>query len=345
MPELRWILIGLGLVLLAGLWWWETRRRARPAPTEEEPDADEPSGRRTPSLDGPAADEDQPEAAPATDLDDLPPIRASRRERSSITRNPPVIEIADEPDDESEVEPEPEPGQYAAAEPEPPAEEEFVPPDVPYRSMQAKLDELPEDLRNLPRDERAEAEQRQPWVRTQPLDRNEIMGQARQAADADDDASASPQPQEPDPPLADAARQRIVALRLICNEGRWPGREVTDALQAEGLVFGKYSIFHRERDDGKSIFYVASMVEPGSFDMDAVDSQSYPGISVFAVIPGPVEAPATFDMMLAAARRLADRIGGHLQDEQGSTLTAQRILSLREELVHFEHVSRRLRKR
>ena len=134
-------------------------------------------------------------------------------------------------------------------------------------------------------------------------------------------------------------------MRLICDRGRWPGREVVDSLRDEGLTYGKYSIFHRERDDGKSIFFVASMVEPGSFDLDRVEEQSFPGISIFAVIPGPVDAPTTFDLMLACARRLADRLGGHLQDEQGSSLTAQRILNLREELVHFEHVSRRLKKR
>ena len=38
------------------------------------------------------------------------------------------------------------------------------------------------------------------------------------------------------------------------------------------------------------------------------------------------------------------RLGGQLQDEQGSTLTAQRILNLREELVHFEHRNKRLRR-
>ena len=26
MPEFRWILLGLGLVLLAGIWWWGSRR-------------------------------------------------------------------------------------------------------------------------------------------------------------------------------------------------------------------------------------------------------------------------------------------------------------------------------
>jgi FtsZ-interacting cell division protein ZipA len=65
---------------------------------------------------------------------------------------------------------------------------------------------------------------------------------------------------------------------------------------------------------------------------------------LFGIVPGPLAAPATFDMVLATGRRLAERLKGQLQDEQGSTLTAQRILNLREELVHFEHRSKRLRR-
>jgi cell division protein ZipA len=86
------------------------------------------------------------------------------------------------------------------------------------------------------------------------------------------------------------------------------------------------------------------MMEPGSFDPGLMDQQSFPGISLFGIVPGPLEAPATFDLMLALGRKLADRLGGQLQDEQGSTLTAQRILNLREELVHFEHRHKRLRR-
>jgi cell division protein ZipA len=211
--------------------------------------------------------------------------------------------------------------------------------------MRNQLDELPEDLRDLPRDERAEEDQRQPWIRTQPLDRDEVMGRSKpedtNAADSDeaDDAESAVTQAEA------AGRQKIVALRLISAAERWPGRAVVDALEAEGMTFGKYSIYHRERDDGKSIFFVASMVEPGSFDLAAIDKLSFPGISIFAVIPGPIDAPITFDMMLSTARRLADRLGGSLQDEQGSTLTAQRILNLREELVHFEHITRRVQRR
>jgi cell division protein ZipA len=110
------------------------------------------------------------------------------------------------------------------------------------------------------------------------------------------------------------------------------------------LSYGPYSIFHREREDGKSLLYVASMMEPGSFDLARMDQQDFAGISLFGVVPGPLDAPSTFDLVLAVGRGLAGRLAGQLQDEQGSTLTAQRILNLREELVHFEHRNRRLRR-
>lgn len=319
MPELRWILVIAGLLLLAGLWWWETRRKSR-QPRETGP---ETADAATEEAEEPAVA--RREASPA--VDQLPSIRATRRERGSASRSLPVIEI-------------PEDAEPELARPRP--DDEFVPPDVPYRSIQEELDEIPEELRNLPRDERAEEEQRQPWVRTQPLDRNQLRAQAEQAGDFDfGQPAADP---EPEPPPAQA-QQRIVALRLIASGDRWPGSSVIEALESEGLVYGKYSIFHRQRDDGKTIFFVASMVEPGSFDIGKAVSQTFPGISIFAVIPGPLDAPTTFDVMLATARRLAQRLSGHLQDEQGSTLTAQRILNLREELVHFEHVSKRLKRR
>ena len=144
--------------------------------------------------------------------------------------------------------------------------------------------------------------------------------------------------------MEEASRMRIVALRLQAPGGNWSGRALREAIESEDLRFGKYSIFHREREDGKTLFYVASMMEPGSFDLARMDDQSFPGISIFGLVPGPLDAPETFDMVLAAGRRLADKLKGQLQDEQGSTLTAQRILNLREELVQFDHRRKRLRR-
>jgi cell division protein ZipA len=134
-------------------------------------------------------------------------------------------------------------------------------------------------------------------------------------------------------------QQRIVAVRLIAKgDQRIDGATLKAALQAERLAFGRYSIFHRLLESDRPIYSVASLVEPGSFDPDVMGSEQFPGISLFAVFPGPLPAPQAFDELLATARRLADKLGGVLQDDSGSSLTGQRVLSLREELVHFEHI-------
>ena len=325
MPELRWILLAAGVLLVAGLWWWETRRADR---DEAPPSDDEAGDAPATGADGRERTEPQVPAGQDDADDGLPPIRATRRDRATAGRNPPIVDIPADADPE-----------LASTTRRPLA------PRVSYRDMQDRLDDIPEDLKNLPRDEAGEADQRLPWVRTQPMDRDEVMGKkggpdAPKTIAPENGATTG---QGDEPPAS--SRQRIVALRLIAPAGRWPGRRVVDALEAEGLVYGKYSIYHREREDGKSIFYVASMVEPGSFDLSRIDTLDFPGVSIFAVLPGVVDAPSTFDMMLATARRLSERLKGPLQDEQGSTLTAQRILNLREELVHLEHVTQRVRKR
>jgi FtsZ-interacting cell division protein ZipA len=66
---------------------------------------------------------------------------------------------------------------------------------------------------------------------------------------------------------------------------------------------------------------------------------------MFAVFPGPIEAPETFEELLATARRLADRLDVVAQDERGAPLGAQRALAIREELVHFQGLVNKTRAR
>ncbi len=39
------------------------------------------------------------------------------------------------------------------------------------------------------------------------------------------------------------------------------------ALELHGLAFGRYQVFHRKHSDGRSLFCVASLIEPGTFDL------------------------------------------------------------------------------
>lgn len=314
MPELRWILLSLGVALILGLWWWEARRARTGRGSDEVP-----RERAEPTL---ADDGDAAAAEPA----EAEPQAPTTSERIQAPRRPPLVEI---PED-LEVDVSAYIGRDRRRSPDPNA----PPPSI------ARL----YDLQNAPPprdpgdtiDAELDADHRAPWVRTQPLERSEV--------------APKPEPEEPvttDPEAQRteaAAQQRIVALRLVAMGNRWSGRRLREALEAEGLAHGRYSIFHRQREDGKTLYYVASLMEPGSFDLAKMDGQEFLGISLFGIVPGPLDAPTTFDTVLAAARHLAERLQGQLQDEQGSTLTAQRILNLRDDLVHFEHRNRRLRR-
>lgn len=321
MSQLRWILLGAGIALILGLWWWETRKsKARAAA-----DAGEawPRERAEPTVEpepgGEAAD---PPAEPATYVPTIERIRVPRR--------PPMIEIPD--DLEVDVSAYVGKDRRRAGEPELAA----MPETVPEKDVaEAVRDDAEPPMEP---EEEQDDHHRAPWIRTHPLERSEVAPKPEEEL---------PEPAPADPierQTAEASQQRIVALRLVAPDGGWQGQVLREALEAEGLRFGRYSIFHREREDGKALFYVASMMEPGSFDLARMDEQACPGISLFGIVPGPIDAPGTFDLVLAVGRRLADRIKGQLQDEQGSTLTAQRILNLREELVHFEHRYKRLRR-
>jgi cell division protein ZipA len=117
---------------------------------------------------------------------------------------------------------------------------------------------------------------------------------------------------------------------------RLDGARLKDAILAEGLEFGRYDIFHRLDGNGRPIFSVASLREPGSFDLDAMPTTAYPGVALFMVLPGPVSAAEAVDEMVFTARALAAQLGGALADERGAPLTPLRMGRLREEALAFE---------
>ena len=137
-------------------------------------------------------------------------------------------------------------------------------------------------------------------------------------------------------------QQKIVTLRLIARDGgSFKGDELVLSMRGIGLRHGKFGIFHRYdgNDEDRTVFSAASLVEPGSFDLANIKDQEMPGISLFLVLPGPIDSVEAFDMMMEAARTLAQSLDGELLDESGSTLSIQRERYMREEVIQFEHAN------
>jgi len=128
-----------------------------------------------------------------------------------------------------------------------------------------------------------------------------------------------------------------VSLRVCApGEERWDGAKLLAALESLGLAYGRYQIFHRKHADGRSLYCVASMVEPGTFDLSLMGEQEFKGVTLFAVLPGPLEATATLDDLLATAVGLAEELGGVVQDAKGIALSPQRAAALREDVARFQ---------
>ena len=141
------------------------------------------------------------------------------------------------------------------------------------------------------------------------------------------------------PAIPQDVPQKIVTLRIVGrNKKPFPGDELILSMRGIGLRHGKFGIFHRYdgNNEDRTIFSAASLVEPGSFDLANIKEQQIPGISLFMVLPGPVEGAEAFDLMMAAARALAQTMDGELLDESGSTLSIQRERYLREEIIQFQ---------
>lgn len=281
MPELRWILIAFGVVLLVAIYVWGRREsdssRARPRPDpafESGVDAAEPVIEAEPD-----------------------PVSAEAREADPV----------ESPVEESSV--------------EPVLEEPRIEPAFDRSERHERFARIEPTLGDDDATAELPADEPEPVLEAEPM----------QSSDAPEQAVGHA------PPPRRIERRKIIALRLATLPERIPGSQLRAALEAEALQHGKYSVFHKLADNGEIVFSVASMVEPGIFDLEKMPDESYPGVTLFAQLPGPIAGMLAFNELIACSRRLQAALGGTLQDERGVPLTVHRIERIRQEIREFEH--------
>jgi len=146
----------------------------------------------------------------------------------------------------------------------------------------------------------------------------------------EDDVAAEPAP----------APERVVTIRFIPDGREIASDRVILALRAAGLKHGKYGIFHKHESElsDEPLFSVASLTEPGTFDLTRLAETKIAGTSFFMVLPGPGDPVERFDQMVATARELARELDGELRDEKGSSWSIQRERYVREEIIEYRHM-------
>jgi cell division protein ZipA len=142
------------------------------------------------------------------------------------------------------------------------------------------------------------------------------------------------------PPAAPPGQEKIIVLHVAAREGElFTGQAVHTGLQLCRLQFGMRDVYHRITEANgvpEAVFSVASMVKPGFLDPGQAQGFTTPGLTLFMVMPGPVEGVLAFNDMLETARQLAQRLGGEVLDDKRTPLTHQTEQYLHDQIAETE---------
>lgn len=144
----------------------------------------------------------------------------------------------------------------------------------------------------------------------------------------------------PDYLAAGGSPDRIITLHLRAHRGIvFRGTAIAAAAGEVGLRHGAMNIFHYHEGgdpDAPVLFSMANMFKPGEFDPAALEAIETQGLTFFLALPSPRGAIQALEPMVAAARGMSERLHGEVLDESRSTLSRQRLETLREELGEYE---------
>ncbi len=132
----------------------------------------------------------------------------------------------------------------------------------------------------------------------------------------------------------------VIMLNVLArDETGIGGGDLLQILLACDLRFGEANLFHRhEQANGRGPiqFSVASMVNPGVFDIDNMEGFSTQGVTIFLSLPGPEKSMQAFEYMLETAQVVANNLDGNILDEARSVMTKQTIEHCRQRIRDFE---------
>ncbi|MCC4785732.1 cell division protein ZipA [Vibrio splendidus] len=131
----------------------------------------------------------------------------------------------------------------------------------------------------------------------------------------------------------------VIVLNVHCaGEIPFVGTELFRSMENNGLTYGEMSIYHcfaQSSDEPKVIFSIANMMQPGTLEHDDPADFTTKGISFFMTLPCYGQADQNFNVMLSAAQKIADDMGGNVLDESRNLMTPNRLSDYRKQIRDF----------
>ena len=137
-----------------------------------------------------------------------------------------------------------------------------------------------------------------------------------------------------------AEPSEVLVVNVMSREGElFYGPDLLQVLITAGLKHGDMNIFHRHlENDSQSpvVFSVANILNPGTFDLDAMEKFATRGVSLFLAMPSVISNRDAFEDMLRTAQQIRAALDGELRDDHRSVMTAQTIEHYRQRINDYE---------
>ncbi|MDV2905148.1 cell division protein ZipA [Phytobacter diazotrophicus] len=287
----------------------------------------------------------------------------SRKERSSMFRDRPLKRMKSRRDDDDAYDEDVEEDDdsvgevrvhrvnappKAGSEPEAPRQQPQHQYQPPYASAQPRATAAPARHEERQPQPSAQPAQRAPQVEPQqpvqepherefaqpvaPAQPQQPAFTAAQPSHHEPVAQPEPEPEHiEEAPVAEKPQRKetVIIMNVAAHQGSaLQGELLLNSIQQVGFKFGDMSIFHRHLSpdgSGPTLFSLANMVNPGTFDPERMSELTTPGITMFMQVPSYGDELQNFKLMLQAAQYIADEVGGVVLDDQRRMMTPQKL--------------------
>lgn len=137
-------------------------------------------------------------------------------------------------------------------------------------------------------------------------------------------------PPPPTPKTQPKAAPTKTSIKIINVMAKSPhhfrGYELLQTLLSAGLRYGDMKIFHRhQHPNGKGpiLFSLASVTEPGTFDIQKIGEFNSPGVTLFMQTSESSFDDERYQLMLATAEQLAEELEGVVFDQSFAPISQE----------------------
>lgn len=197
--------------------------------------------------------------------------------------------------------------------------------------------ELPEVKVEADAARKAQVQQQKPVSAKPSKSTSASSGKATEASQPAQQSMDLPLERSDDEPMLNEEPEEVIVLHVT---GDIEGAVLLQQMTELGFKFGDFDIFHRHVDtagNGSVLFSLANMFNPGSFNIDTIETFQTDGVALFLALPIKSNSLQAFTMMHNAAVKLAAVVGhGQVLDENRNPLTRQAVQHIHQRIREFE---------